>query len=620
LLLGALGLGCREAPPVTPEPVGEPAVEPTPRSPEAELDAFAHAVRAAVAGERVELGSLPPILLAPSMPVYVNLRADGESMDAIWLVPDDSSGPMNWHLLEGAIARLTAKLGPEATARVTSVEINLSGEPTAYTMQQWPEFVDVDAHELPRQFGILGDAVVVDDAHVIVRPPTQAITSNQTLQDHMKRLHEQWQLTGAEWQAAAYVRFPATQMLVTLEPLAAKPMFRGNEVVELAEVDPASTEQLAALAAQWLIANLDEHGRLAHGYRPSKHGALNDPNAIRQWDSSNALLRWAEHREDPAVFELVARNIEHNLQSTFRFDKQFGVIGFDTESERRGKLGAMAVAARALHHHPERARWTKQLTALRASIDHLAHPDGHFDSFYDGTDEPKYWLFYPGEALLHWAETYAEQPSPELLQKYRRSFEFYRAWHRQPENGKPALAPWHMLANAALLDALAGTEPELEAELRSFVFELADLLVSMQQWEGDPAHPDEWGRFYAPDRPWGEEHATSTGIYAWSLVAAFRLARAAGDSTRAERYRIAILRALRSLMQLQFVDEVDMFYVPHAERVHVAGGIRTTVFDNQIRVDNVGYALLTALAVLETFGERDYASELSAAETRPAAH
>jgi hypothetical protein len=57
-------------------------------------------------------------------------------------------------------------------------------------------------------------------------------------------------------------------------------------------------------------------------------------------------------------------------------------------------------------------------------------------------------------------------------------------------------------------------------------------------------------------------------------------------------------------MQLQFVDDVDMFYVGARDRVR--GGLRTTVYDNQIRVDNVQHVLMAVQKVLDTFDDADY--------------
>ena len=51
-------------------------------------------------------------------------------------------------------------------------------------------------------------------------------------------------------------------------------------------------------------------------------------------------------------------------------------------------------------------------------------------------------------------------------------------------------------------------------------------------------------------------------------------------------------------MQLQFADDIDMFYVSKRDRVF--GGLRTTVYDNQIRCDNVQHTLMATLKILES--------------------
>ena len=56
-------------------------------------------------------------------------------------------------------------------------------------------------------------------------------------------------------------------------------------------------------------------------------------------------------------------------------------------------------------------------------------------------------------------------------------------------------------------------------------------------------------------------------------------------------------RALRSLMQLQFVDEIDTFYISKPERV--LGGVRTNEYDNAIRVDNVQHSLMGLQKLLD---------------------
>ncbi len=177
------------------------------------------------------------------------------------------------------------------------------------------------------------------------------------------------------------------------------------------------------------------------------------------------------------------------------------------------------------------------------------------------------------------------------------SFRYYRAWHREQPN--PAFVPWHTMAYEKVWEL---TE---DPELRDFVFEMNDWLLDTQQWDEAPA-PDAAGRFYNPERPdYGPPHASSDGVYLEGLIAAYRLASAVRDQARTEAYREAIARGLRHLMQLQFADEVDMYYVSKPARV--SGGLRTTVYDNIIRVDNVQHGLLAVLDILEAFEAADYA-------------
>ena len=76
------------------------------------------------------------------------------------------------------------------------------------------------------------------------------------------------------------------------------------------------------------------------------------------------------------------------------------------------------------------------------------------------------------------------------------------------------------------------------------------------------------------------------------------------DVHRQESYRIAILRGLRSIAQLTFKDDSDMFYI--AKRDRVRGGVRTTEYNNVIRIDNVQHSLMAIHKVLDAFGDGDF--------------
>ena len=91
------------------------------------------------------------------------------------------------------------------------------------------------------------------------------------------------------------------------------------------------------------------------------------------------------------------------------------------------------------------------------------------------------------------------------------------------------------------------------------------------------------------------------------------LAAGEGDEARAAAYASTIQAGIRSLRQLQFKDEADMFYV--SERGRVAGAVRTNPYDNAIRVDNVQHGLMALLKLL-ALGRGARAVELRTAASR----
>lgn len=313
---------------------------------------------------------------------------------------------------------------------------------------------------------------------------------------------------------------------------------------------------------------------------------------IRQWMAAVCLVRLARFYDDSAIAALAERNIRYNLKRFYRETGGFGYIEF----QNKAKLGAIAMAALALAEHPNRKTFEDYEAALRRTIEHLWAEDGSFRTFFKPTERNDNQNFYPGEALVYLATLYRETGDDRLLQRLMQSVRYYRSWHLAERN--PAFVPWHSMAYALIWRET--TDPAL----RDWIFEMNDWLLGMQQ-QAPAAYPDVDGRFYDPERRhFGPPHASSTGVYLEGLIQAYRVARESGDSERAEAYRLAILRALRNLLQLEFRDEVDMFYISKRERVQ--GGLRTTVYDNEIRVDNVQHGLMAVLETLGALGDTDF--------------
>jgi hypothetical protein len=151
-----------------------------------------------------------------------------------------------------------------------------------------------------------------------------------------------------------------------------------------------------------------------------------------------------------------------------------------------------------------------------------------------------------------------------------------------------------------------------DERLANAIFLMNDWLLDIQQWDTAPAL-DCQGRFYDPKRPFGPPHASSTGVYLEGLADAFALAKEIGDLPRTEAYRTAILRGLRSIAQLTFKDDLDMFYISKRDRVR--GGVRTTEYNNIIRIDNVQHCLMAIHKVLDVFSPHDFQHKFSDAST-----
>lgn len=433
--------------------------------------------------------------------------------------------------------------------------------------------------------------------------PTLMLARNRKPEKQLRLALKEWSISDAEFvEAGALLTMGGPQYLVQIDAgggsASGIAMYRGNELIGLEAVTKTSTQRLTDRSVDWMKRATGDDGRFEYKYWPSPQKSSTANNMIRQWMASHALVKLARASGRDEDWDRATRNIEHNLVQYYREEQKdgetLGLIAFN----EKVKLGAVGLAALVMAEHRDRLRWQSQYDALNRTVDALWHEDGHFDTFYrkpaTTREQPN---FYPGEALLMWAHRYVETRDDELLARFMKSFEYYRAWHLDERNRNPAFVPWHVRAYVVVWRVTK------DPELAKFVFEMSDWLLTMQEWS--PSHPDFLGRFYDPERKrFGKPHASATGVYLEGYIEALRLARALGDDERDVRYRKAIVGGLRSLMQLQFVDAVDLFYV--RDNRLVRGGIRTTVYDNEIRCDNVQHGLMAMFDILSEFSEADY--------------
>lgn len=502
-------------------------------------------------------------------PTYVELRQNGVLLHAYWLDEEE--------LFSALHSTITQAVSQRDLKRVDVIALCLTSH-----------YRRVSLKDFKRKFpntkrGIRGIKLQYQ-SHVTLCTPTQMIAHNLTFEQVFESFLELVSLSAKAFEKNGGVieSFEARQVLVSLEPsIAVVTMHRGNQIVPLEEITSQTISDMTGSMGQWLLRTCAEDGRLTYKYWPSQGKESNDNNMTRQFMATLCLIRYAQFTGQPDHLAIAERNLNYNLAQFYRIESGVGML----EYQGKANLGAAAIAALAILENPHSDRYSEIFQMLCQGIEALWQPDGSFRTFHKPPERNDRQDLDPGQALLFWASLYKANQDKQLLERCRQSLFYYQEWHRANRN--PAFIPWYSQVYALLFDETG------DPIFRDFIFEMNDWLLPMQQW--DNLHSaDARGRFYDPThREYGSPHASLTGSYLQGLVDAYRLAAQNDDAARASAYELAIWRGIRSIRQLQFKDDMDMFYI--SERTPVQGAVRTTVYDNTIRVDNVQQSLMATL-------------------------
>ncbi|MGF1496050.1 MAG: aspartyl/asparaginyl beta-hydroxylase domain-containing protein [Elainellaceae cyanobacterium] len=528
-------------------------------------------------------------------PTYVALRKGGQLKQAYWRYETELA-----QLLDGSIERAIATFSPAA-----SEVVETSGKAGIDTIELCltHTFRLVAPADFDRIFanihrGIRGIEIQYQE-RIYRYSPTRMIAANLSFQKVFQQVLDREGISvkifvrrGGTLQA-----FEARQVLIHLgSQIAATTMHRGNRVVPFEKLSGDVLADMTLCLGHWLLRQVQADGRMVYKYFPSRGEESEGNNLIRQFMATLCLIRYACFTQEEAHWTLATHNLNYNLKQFYRQEGSLGFVKYDGKV----KLGAIALTALAILEYstckdessPSEVLiappYADIFQALCHTMDALWQPDGAFRTFYKPSDRNDNQNFYPGEALLFWANLYHHTKDVCLLEKCYASFNYYRDWHRQHRN--PAFIPWHTQAYTLLYQETG------DRQFLDFILEMNDWLLSMQQWDG-ARYTDVQGRFYHPDHPeYGPPHASSTGVYLEGLADAYHLAAQMEDYQHAQTYQQAIWRGLRSVRQLQFRDDIDLFYISKPSPVH--GAIRTTVYDNVIRVDNVQHCLMALLKLM----------------------
>ncbi len=519
-------------------------------------------------------------------PTYVALRQKGRRLQTAWCYSPDlveTLRTIKHHLQNENFASLPGD----------TLEICLTHHYRPVSLSQFNQvFANVYR-------GMRGIELQYHD-QVVRYSPTQIIAENLSFHKVLNRFLVQNSLTFPNFaQKGGIIQaFEARQVLVQLQPqITVTTLHRGNRVFPRSDLSVVEVQKMTTSMGHWLFRQLSEDGRLVDKYFPSQGQESPENNLIRQFMGTLCLIRYAIHTQQPSHQMLASFNLTHNLNQFYRREGDLGFVEYNGQV----KLGAVALAAWCLLEEAKLklvgkspldtllgSEYGDTFQALGRTVEQLWQPDGAFRTYLKPTHRNHNQNLFPGAALLFWSSLYQHNRDPQLLERCYQSFTYYREWHRQHRN--PVFIPWHTQAYARLYVSTG------DRQFLDFIFEINDWLLPLQQLRGT-AHADLVGRFYNPNHPdYGSPHASSTGMYLEGLATAYDLADRVGDTARAQRYEQAIWWGIRSLRQLQFRDAVDLFYISQPEAVY--GGLRTTVYNNVIRVDNVHHGMMALMTLL----------------------
>jgi hypothetical protein len=198
---------------------------------------------------------------------------------------------------------------------------------------------------------------------------------------------------------------------------------------------------------------------------------------------------------------------------------------------------------------------------------------------------------WTGPALYGIIRSQPLRPAAWKLEALRKARACYHSYWKQNKN-VPMLA-WH---TAAYAEAYLLTK---EAGFAEAVFEMNDWLWGLQYQQVDPGRTSWVGGF----QPWVDGKAVplapdiGSAAAALSLAEACRVARAAGDVQRHQRYRAALESGLQFLTTLQY-SEANTQHFADWYRPALVGAFHASHQDGNLRLDYVQDPLLALVQYL----------------------
>jgi hypothetical protein len=341
---------------------------------------------------------------------------------------------------------------------------------------------------------------------------------------------------------------------------------------------------------EWLQRANKQDGRFIYGLVPALRLPMEGDSYLRQAGAAFALARAAKFYGDDRAAAIAKQALLTLLLETGADPRE--PHSRTVPAHLANPLAAAGTLLAAIHELPAPAAdLLDQGDQLANMLRDQLLADGSFKlndiQQTNGAADDGAAQHYSGPALYGIVRSQALRPAPWKVEAVGKARAHYFAYWRQHKN-MPMLA-WHTAAytEAFLLSKDAG--------FAEAVFEMNDWLCGLQYQQVDPARAAWAGGF----QPWVNGKAVplapdigSAGALV-SLGDACRLARAAGDVQRYERYRQALENGLRFVLSLQYT-EANTRHFADWYRPALVGAFYASQQDGNLRLDYTQQAL-TAL-------------------------
>ena len=411
--------------------------------------------------------------------------------------------------------------------------------------------------------------------------PFDALREEGRLSAWVKRLNREARPPGARLASSTSVeRFTTVEAMGPAAPPDEERITArvgGFRVVDLDEVLPDRLTGAALQAAAWLLRHQRDDGSFAYEYSAREQAWSPFDQLVRQAGCAWSVALVGRLTRDRGTLQAATRSVQGILQRHLRRDGP-GRLFYLEDMYGEPKLGAIPLLLLAILELRGAARFEREtVDQLTAALLAIQSRDGRFGTTARGLELEGSETYYAGQVALALARMHAPRPRPRLRTAVERSLRHYHERWADEDERDLSFTTW-MLQACDQWHAL--TSDELS---RDYAYQMIDWALE-EQHGPDHEHPLWPGAFQ-------NTPGIGTAAYSEGLASALAIAQRAGDEDRAERYRSALLLAMRFLLQLT-VESSEVALVGGTEQI---GAVRSALHRDSLRCDNAQHFIMSAL-------------------------